>query len=130
MQYAVESYTEHPILGNMFCFLEFNIYLCAEDLDMRIIAHRSIVEFYNKHPRSKTALEDWYTKVTKADWNNFADMKASFNSVDNVGNQHYVFNIMGNNYRLVVVVKFQIQMVYIRFIGTHHEYDQIDCKNI
>ena len=50
--------------------------------------------------------------------------------VDSVGNQHYVFNIKGNNYRLVVVIKFTIQFVYIRFIGTHKEYDKIDCANI
>lgn len=54
----------------------------------------------------------------------------SANSVDNVGNQHYVFNIKGNNYRLVVVIKFTIHFVYVRFIGTHKEYDLIDCKNI
>ena len=53
-----------------------------------------------------------------------------FNSVDNVGNQHYVFNIKGNNYRLVVVIKFVIGFVYVRFIGTHSEYDKIDCRNI
>ena len=53
-----------------------------------------------------------------------------FNSVDNVGNQHYVFNIRGNNYRLIVVIKFTIKTVLIRFIGTHAEYDVIDAKNI
>lgn len=56
--------------------------------------------------------------------------KKTFNSVDNVGNQHYVFNIKGNNYRLVVVIKFTIKFVYVRFIGTHKEYDKIDCSNI
>ena len=55
----------------------------------------------------------------------------TFNSVDNVGNQHYVFNIRGNNYRLVVVIKFTISFVYVRFIGTHTEYDKIvDCSKI
>ncbi len=63
-------------------------------------------------------------------WKCFADIKKDFNSVDSVGNQHYVFNIKGNHHRLVVVIKFTIQFVYIRFIGTHDEYDKIDCKNI
>lgn len=53
-----------------------------------------------------------------------------FNSVDNVGNQHHVFNIRGNNYRLVVVIKFTIKTVLIRFIGTHVEYDKLNVKNV
>jgi mRNA interferase HigB len=60
----------------------------------------------------------------------FADIKKTFNSVDSVGNQHYVFNIRGNNYRLVVVIQFTPQFVYVRFIGTHAEYDKIDCSTI
>ena len=68
--------------------------------------------------------------VKRSKWTCFVDIKKTFNSVDNVGNQHYVFNIKGNNYRLVVVIKFTIQFVYVRFIGTHKEYDKIDCANI
>ena len=64
------------------------------------------------------------------EWTCYADVKKTFNSVDNVGNQHYVFNIKGNNYRLVVVIKFTVKFVYVRFIGTHKEYDKIDCANI
>lgn len=97
---------------------------------MRIIARSKIIEYYSGHPYSETALEDWYQKVKKAEWTCFADMKQMFNSVDNVGNQHYVFNIRGNNYRLIVVIKFTIKTVLIRFIGTHAEYDLIDAKNI
>lgn len=73
---------------------------------MRIIARSKIVEYYTEHPDAKTALEEWFQKVKKAEWSCFADMKQLFNSVDNVGNQHYVFNIRGNNYRLIAVVKF------------------------
>lgn len=97
---------------------------------MRVIAHRTLVEFYNKHADAKIAIEDWYSKITSSNWSCFADVKNSFNSVDSVGNQHYVFNIKGNDYRLVVVIKFRIKMVYIRFIGSHQEYDRIDCSNI
>lgn len=97
---------------------------------MRIIARSKIIEYYNEHPDSETALEDWYQKVKKAEWTCFADMKQTFNSVDNVGNQHYVFNIRANSYRLIVVIKFTIKTVLIRFIGTHAEYDSIDAKNI
>ena len=99
-------------------------------LDMRIIARSKIIEYYTEHPDAETALEDWFHKVKQAEWTGFADMKKMFNSVDSVGNQHYVFNIKGNNYRLIVVIKFTIKTVLIRFIGTHAEYDLIDAKNI
>lgn len=97
---------------------------------MRIISERTIRQYYEAHPASKTALEEWVSKVKKAQWKNFADIKSTFNSVDNVGNQHYVFNIKGNDYRLIVVIKFTLGFVLIRFIGTHSEYDKIDCSTI
>lgn len=87
--------------------------------------------FYTLHPDAQTALSDWYRKVSKAEWNNFSDIKKMFNSVDNVGNKRFVFNIKGNNYRLVVIVLFVAKQVYIRFVGTHAEYDKInDIQNI
>lgn len=97
---------------------------------MRVIAHQTLVKFYTAQPDARTAIENWYTKTNSADWRFFADIRKDFNGVDNVGNQHYVFNLKGNEYRLVVVIKFQIQMVYIRFIGSQDEYNKIDCKNI
>jgi len=97
---------------------------------MRIFTEQALKEYADAHPESKTALQEWTKIVKQSEWTCFADVKATFNSVDNVGNQHYVFNIKGNNYRLVVVIKFTIKFVYIRFIGTHKEYDNIDCKNI
>ncbi len=97
---------------------------------MRIFTEQAIKEYSERVPESKVALQDWVSKVKRSKWSCFADMKKTFNSVDNVGNQHYVFNIKGNNYRLIVVVKFVIGFVYIRFIGTHSEYDKIDCRNI
>ena len=97
---------------------------------MRIITEEPLKLYIEKHPDTRTAIQDWLRVVKAADWNNFADVKRSFNSVDNVGNQHYVFNIRGNNHRLVVVIKFTIKWIYIRFIGTHAEYDKIDCANI
>ena len=97
---------------------------------MRIIAKSKIVDYYTENPEAEIALEDWYHKTNLTEWNNFADMKKTFNSVDNVGNQHYVFNIKGNNYRLIVVIKFTIKTILIRFIGTHADYDKIDVKNI
>ena len=97
---------------------------------MRIITEEPLKLYIELHPDCKTALQDWVKKVKAATWQNFADVKKTFNSADNVGNQRYVFNIRGNNHRLVVVIKFTIQWVYIRFIGTHAEYDKIDCSKI
>ena len=68
--------------------------------------------------------------VSESEWRTFADMKTDFGTVDAVGNQHYVFNIRGNKYRLVVVVKFVMGFVYVRFVGTHKEYDNIDASVI
>lgn len=97
---------------------------------MRIFTEQTLKEYSEQHPEAKTALQEWVTIVKKSDWKCFADVKATFNSVDNAGNQHYVFNIKGNSFRLVAVIKFTIKFVYVRFIGTHSEYDKIDCSTI
>jgi len=99
---------------------------------MRIVSHKKLREFYtiNGKEDAKVALERWYDITEKAHWKNFADIKTDFPSVDYTGNQHYVFNIKGNNYRLVVVIKFVVGYVFIRFVGTHQEYDKIDCSTI
>lgn len=101
-------------------------YFCA----MRIFTEQRLKEYIAERPETKTALQEWASIVKRSEWKCFADVKATFNTVDNVGNQHYVFNILGNRFRLVVVIKFTIKFVYIRFIGTHEEYDKIDCRNI
>lgn len=97
---------------------------------MRIFTEQTLKEYAEKHPDSRTALQEWVAIVKRSEWRSFADVKATFNSVDNVGNQHYVFNIKGNNYRLVVVIKFTIRFIYVRFIGTHEEYNRINCSTI
>lgn len=98
---------------------------------MRIFTEQTLKEYAEAHPEAKAALQEWTTIVKKSEWTCFADVKKTFNSVDNVGNQHYVFNIKGNNYRLIVVIKFTIKFVSVRFIGTHAEYDKIeDCSTL
>ena len=99
---------------------------------MRIVSHKRLKEFYetNGHEDARVALERWYDIAEKAEWKNLSDIKVDFLFADYVGNQHYVFNIRGNNYRLVVVVKFTIGYLFIRWIGTHKEYDKIDCSTI
>jgi len=98
---------------------------------MRIFTEQTLKEYIVKVPESKTALQEWVAIVKKSEWKTFADIKNTFNSVDSVGNQRYVFNIKGNQFRLVAIIKFTIQFVYIRFVGTHTEYEKIkDIKNI
>ena len=70
-------------------------------------------------------MEDWYETAQRAEWKSLNDIRAVFNSVDFVGNDRYVFNIKGNDNRLVVVIRFFKGRVFIRFIGTHAEYDKI-----
>jgi len=98
---------------------------------MRIIAKKTLTEYADSHPQAAGGLNDWFEKTRKAVWNNLTDIRQTFNSVDYVGNQRYVFNINGNNYRLVVLILMTSKTVYIRFIGTHSEYDKItDIENI
>lgn len=97
---------------------------------MRIFTEQRLKEYIAERPETKIALQEWASIVKRSEWKCFSDIRSTFNNVSSVGNQHYVFNILGNNFRLVVVIKFTISFVYIRFIGTHEEYDRIDCKNI
>ncbi|GHT10262.1 hypothetical protein AGMMS4956_01330 [Bacteroidia bacterium] len=99
---------------------------------MRIVSHKKLKAFFETkgHENSRVALERWYHIAQKAEWKNLSDVKVDFPTTDYTGNQHYVFNIKGNNYRLVVVIKFTMGYIYIRFVGTHEEYNNIDCSTI
>ena len=98
---------------------------------MRIITHKAIVQYSDLHTDAKLALDEWYIKTEQSQWNCYADVKQTFNSVDSVGNKRYVFNIRGNSYRIIALILFGTKIVYIRFIGTHSEYDKIkDCSKI
>ena len=97
---------------------------------MRIISRRILREFWEKHPDSAVPLQIWFHDVERATWNSTADIKAVYRNSSFVANNRVVFNIKGNHYRLVVVVVYQYGVVYIRFVGTHEEYDQIDMTTI
>ena len=97
---------------------------------MRIITRREINQFAEKHADSKGSLNEWYLKTKSREWTNFQDIKETFNSVDYVGNDLYVFNINGNKYRIVARIFFQKPIVFIRFIGTHTEYDKLDLDKL
>lgn len=97
---------------------------------MRIVTIEAIKVYIQRQNSSDKALREWYTKTEKSDWACFADIKNTFNTADSVGNNRYVFNIKGNDFRLVAIIIFASKKVYIRFIGTHKEYDKIDCSKI
>lgn len=97
---------------------------------MRIFTEKTLKEYIERCPDAKTAVQEWVGIVKKSEWKCTAEVRMTFNSVDYVGNQRYVFNIKGNKYRIVAVIKHSIGFVYVRFIGTHSEYDRIDCINI
>ena len=90
---------------------------------MRIFTEQALKEYIQLHPETETALQEWKYVVRHSEWKCFADIKQRFHSVDA---ERYVFNIMGNHHRIVVVIKFTIYFVYIRFIGTHAEYDKMN----
>ena len=98
---------------------------------MRIVTYKRIQEFATKHADTQAPLNVWYHTITAKSWQNLTNIKHDFNSVDYVGNHRYVFNIKGNTYRLIAIISFNAQKVYIRFIGTHAAYDRIkDIKTI
>lgn len=99
---------------------------------MRIVSHKKLKEFYEAKGRedSRISLERWYDIAERAEWKNLSDIKVDFPATDYIGNQHYVFNIRGNNYRLVVVIKFTIGYIFVRWVGTHQDYDKINCSII
>lgn len=97
---------------------------------MRIVSKKKIVDYYTKNTNSRTALEEWYKKVSKLNWENLNELKNDFLSADYVGNNRVVFNIKGNDYRLIAIIIYVSHKVYIRWIGTHAEYDKVNVKKI
>ncbi len=97
---------------------------------MVIITKTILNAFGHQHTGAMLALNEWYAVVKAADWNSLADIKQTYNSVDYVGNDRYVFNIKGNHYRIVAMIFFDKRTLFIRFVGTHAEYDKIDCSTI
>lgn len=94
---------------------------------MHVISRLKLIKFWEKHKDAETPLRIWFKKVEQAKWKNVNELKTDFPSADYVGNDRVVFNIKGNKYRIVVLVFFSGQKMFIRFVGTHAEYDKIDA---
>ena len=97
---------------------------------MRILNRKILDKFVDKHADIESALQHWIDIVDEAEWKSHNELKRDFPSADYVGKERYVFNIRGNNYRMVVVVTFIAGSLMIRFMGTHAEYAKIDCKTV
>ena len=97
---------------------------------MRIIAKRTLRDFWTKHADSEQQLKAWYRETEKTEWENINDLKKDYPSASILQENRIVFNIKGNNYRLIVKFSFEYQICWIRFIGTHAEYDKIDANTI
>ena len=97
---------------------------------MRVIAKRRLREFWERHPAARQPLLAWFQEVEREDWNTPAAVKAKYRSASILGGDRVVFNIKGNSYRLVVRIKYTYRVVYVRFVGTHAEYDAIDAREV
>lgn len=97
---------------------------------MRVIAKRTLREFWEQHPDARQPLIDWFKDARRADWEAPHQVRYSYSSASILPNDRVVFNIKGNTYRLVVEVNYPYRVVYIRFIGTHSEYNRINAAEV
>lgn len=97
---------------------------------MRVIAVATLKTFWQRHPDAEQPLKAWFEEASKAAWTQPADIKAQYRSASILKNRRVVFNIRGNEYRLVVAIAYQLQIVYVKFIGTHQQYDAIDAHTV
>ena len=97
---------------------------------MRTLAWRFLREYVEAgHADARSGLKDWFDEAERADWSRFSEVRRSFQSADQVGDK-LIFNIGGNKYRLIVRVDFAIRRLWVRWIGTHAEYDRLDKRDI
>ncbi len=97
---------------------------------MRIIAVSTLKHFWSSNKLSEQPLKAWYQECGKASWNNSGDLKRQYRNASIINSKRVVFNIKGNDYRLIVDVEFRLKIVFIVWVGTHAEYDKIDAEKI
>lgn len=99
---------------------------------MRIIARKTLRKFWEKreYADAEQPLKAWFREAAKGDWATPAEIKAAYRTASIVADKRVVFNIAGNKYRLVVKVNYPYRVMYIRFVGTHHQYDAIDVTEV
>lgn len=97
---------------------------------MHIVSIQTLRLFWQEHPDAERPLRAWYVLAERSAWRSPADIKAALGNASFIGANRVVFNIKGNDYRLIVVVEYQKGRIFIRFVGTHAEYDRIDAVTI
>jgi len=97
---------------------------------LRVIAKKTLRDFWVNHPDCEQQLKSWYQEAEKSEWRNTNEIKKEYPSASILGDSSVIFNIKGNNYRLIVKINFYYQMMWIRFVGTHKEYDRNDANKI
>ncbi len=102
-------------------------------LKMRVIAKRTLKQFWERHSNFKDAkiwLQEWYAEAESSEWQSPEDIKKRYRSASFLADNRVVFNVCGHHYRLIVKINYEYEIIYIRFVGTHAEYDKIDAKTI
>lgn len=97
---------------------------------MRVIAKKILREFWKKHPDCEQQLKAWYSEAIDAKWRGTREIKKDYPTASFLEGNRVIFNIKGNHYRLIVRINYDYQMVWIRFIGTHAQYDRVDASKI
>lgn len=97
---------------------------------MRIIARKALKEFWRTHPDAEQPLRAWFKTAEAADWASPDDVKTAYATASILRNNRAFFNIGGNKYRLIVKINYHYRVIYIRFVGTHAEYDRIDANTV
>jgi mRNA interferase HigB len=97
---------------------------------LRVIAKKVLRDFWEVHTDCEQQLKSWFKETCKAEWKNSNEIKAAYPSASILSDNRVVFNIKGNNYRLIVKINFEYEMVWVRFIGTHSAYDKINANTI
>lgn len=97
---------------------------------MRIISRKTLIVYWEKHPGTEQALKSWFDEASHAAWSSPNDLKKQFKNASIIGKKRVVFNIKGNNYRLIVDIEYNIGIVFIVWIGTHKEYDKLNVMDI
>lgn len=96
----------------------------------RIFSKSTLREYWEKHPETEQYLKTWYDTAMNANWKHPNDVKQTYATASILKNERIVFNIKGNSFRLIVKLNFEKQWIFVRFIGTHSEYDKIDANTI
>jgi mRNA interferase HigB len=97
---------------------------------MRVIARNTLVEFWNEHPEARVALERWYGLIRAAHWSSMDEVQRAAPKSKVLNRERVRFEVAGGNYRLVVAFDFRRQVAFVKFIGTHAEYDRIDALTV